>query len=156
MSLVRTIEMLKSDAAKVPEGWKIWKTNGSVGTDMVVEHPNGKPRRFFNRDTDPLMYDFLKTLTTPQQSGEWVRCSDRLPNAYRPVAVAYHSDADGKPCLDTGAAALQPDGSWIGLGVFYRPNLDAGTELKNDLSKKSVTHWMPLPNPPKQEGSGDE
>ena len=73
----------RAKAQGVPEGWKVWETNGSIGNDMVVEHPDGKPRRFFNRRTEPLMFEFLRLLTkappadTPE--GEWVKCSERLP-----------------------------------------------------------------------------
>jgi hypothetical protein len=84
---------------------------------------------------------------------EWIKCSERLPKINSPVVVARISDNDGKPCLDSGVAALQPNNGWIGLGVFYRPKIDAGTIYQNDFSVMDVTHWMPLPKPPKQEKS---
>jgi hypothetical protein len=82
---------------------------------------------------------------------EWIKCSDKMPKINSPVVVARISDNDGKPCLDSGVAALQPNNGWVGLGVFYRPKIDAGTIYQNDLSVMDVTHWMPLPDPPKQE-----
>ena len=84
---------------------------------------------------------------------EWIKCSDKMPKINSPVVVARISDNDGKPCLDSGVAALQPNNGWVGLGVFYRPKIDAGTIYQNDLSVMDVTHWMPLPDPPKQEQS---
>jgi hypothetical protein len=84
---------------------------------------------------------------------EWIKCSDKMPKINSPVVVARISDNDGKPCLDSGVAALQPNNGWIGLGVFYRPKIDAGTIYQNDFSVMDVTHWMPLPKPPKQEKS---
>ena len=87
----------------------------------------------------------------PASVPEWIKCSDKMPKINSPVVVARISDNDGKPCLDSGVAALQPNNGWIGLGVFYRPKIDAGTIYQNDLSVMDVTHWMPLPKPPKQE-----
>lgn len=79
---------------------------------------------------------------------EWISVNDGLPQFPREVLVAYESDADGEPCLDTGTAYLFPDGKWRGCGAFYR----IGSEHKIDLGVcvKKVTHWMPLPEPPSE------
>ena len=71
-------------------------------------------------------------LTTPQQSGEWVRCSDRLPTEADGSAVWSHDETRETVELASWA--------WI-----------------QGLAKhEHITHWMPTglkrPNPPKQRG----
>ncbi len=45
---------------------------------------------------------------------KWISVDDRLPGFPKVVLVAYHSDSDGEPCLDSGVAMLHPDGIWRG------------------------------------------
>lgn len=77
----------------------------------------------------------------------WISVEDSLPGYPKTVLVAYESDSDGEPCLDTGFAILHPDGVWRGAGVFYRIGQNRKFEIRECV--KSVTHWMPLPEPPK-------
>lgn len=79
---------------------------------------------------------------------EWISVKDRMPEGSTSVIVAYESDADGEPCLDVGEGWRQVDGQWYGMGIFYRPRSDDGFTFRPDISKKKVTHWMPLPEPP--------
>lgn len=57
---------------------------------------------------------------------KWISVKDRLPNIAQPV-LAYSGEE-----LGIGFAYLYSDGKWYG---------DCG----------DVTHWMPLPEPPKME-----
>jgi len=69
---------------------------------------------------------------TPQQSGEWVRCSDRLP-----------TEADADCCGQVWVF----DVALGGVAAEYYENV---------CNVPDYTHWMPTglkhPNPPKQEG----
>ena len=78
--------------------------------------------------------------------GEWIKCSERMPGYPKEVLVAFKSDADGGPCLDTGVAMLFPDGKWRGGGVFYAMNGAQKYQYRECV--REVTHWMPLPEPP--------
>jgi len=73
--------------------------------------------------------------TTPQQSGEWVRCGDRLP-------TEDDADCSGEVWVFD-----------LALGV-------AAEYYENVCDLPDYAYWMPTglkrPNPPKQEGSGDE
>jgi hypothetical protein len=76
----------------------------------------------------------------------WISVNDSRPGFPKTVLVAYHSDSDGEPCLDTGLAICHPDGVWRGAGVFYQ----LGQEQKIGIREcvKNVTHWQELPEPP--------
>ncbi|EEZ8671822.1 DUF551 domain-containing protein [Escherichia coli] len=78
----------------------------------------------------------------------WISCSERMPGYPIEVLVAFKSDADGEPCLDTGVAILFPDGKWRGGGVFYVMNGDRKYQYRECV--REVTHWMPLPEPPQE------
>lgn len=77
---------------------------------------------------------------------DWIKVEDRLPGFPIEVIVAYHSDADGEPCLDTGLGILHPDGIWRGAGVFYQLGQVQKFAIRECIKK--VTHWQPLPAPP--------
>ena len=85
---------------------------------------------------------------SPVTPDGWISCSDRMPGYPIEVLVAFKSDADGEPCLDTGVAILFPDGKWRGGGVFYVMNGDRKYQYRECV--REVTHWMPLPEPPQE------
>ncbi|EFN5543372.1 TPA: ead/Ea22-like family protein [Escherichia coli] len=85
---------------------------------------------------------------SPVTPDGWISCSDRMPGYPIEVLVAFKSDADGEPCLDTGVAILFPDGKWRGGGVFYVMNWDRKYQYRECV--REVTHWMPLPEPPQE------
>ncbi|MFM2514443.1 ead/Ea22-like family protein [Escherichia coli] len=84
----------------------------------------------------------------PVTPDSWISCSERMPGYPIEVLVAFKSDADGEPCLDTGVAILFPDGKWRGGGVFYVMNGDRKYQYRECV--REVTHWMPLPEPPQE------
>lgn len=77
---------------------------------------------------------------------DWIKVEDGLPGFPKTVLVAYQSDSDGEPCLDTGVAILHPDGVWRGAGVFYQLGQPQKFAFRECVKK--VTHWMPLTAPP--------
>ncbi|GAB0909636.1 hypothetical protein MZ16F89_22710 [Escherichia coli] len=85
---------------------------------------------------------------SPVTPDSWISCSERMPGYPIEVLVAFKSDADGEPCLDTGVAILFPDGKWRGGGVFYVMNGDRKYQYRECV--REVTHWMPLPEPPQE------
>lgn len=65
---------------------------------------------------------------------EWIPVTERLPNYFAHVLINTPGD---KPFATVHEARLRKDGLWdTGL---YR------------YDKEDVTHWMPLPAPPKKE-----
>lgn len=66
---------------------------------------------------------------------EWIKCSDRLPKVGQEVLIL--SSQDG-----IMSSTLQPDGSWL----KYIPSIVYGT----GSDARDVSHWMPLPQKPKE------
>lgn len=68
--------------------------------------------------------------------GEWISVKDRLPDELTPVLVFTEADTE----QNIGMGFLE-SGKWIdgysGRGIMM---------MQQDL----VTHWMPLPKPPKE------
>ncbi|HBE4641722.1 TPA: DUF551 domain-containing protein [Escherichia coli] len=98
----------------------------------------------FRADITPL----YTAKPVPVTTDGWISCSERMPGYPIEVLVAFKSDADGEPCLDTGVAILFPDGKWRGGGVFYVMNGDRKYQYRECV--REVTHWMPLPEPPQE------
>ena len=65
---------------------------------------------------------------------KWISVEERLPEAYSTVLVVY-KDAYGETSV--GASILCNYADWIGHGFA--------------MARDAVTHWMPLPEPPKEE-----
>ena len=68
---------------------------------------------------------------------EWIKCSERLPEHLDKVLVVYeHSD--------NILMANYQDGIYHDKGffVYYADG--------RKMTHSPITHWMPLPNPPKQ------
>lgn len=67
---------------------------------------------------------------------KWISVKERLPEEYRPVACLAQ-EMDFPPYVTAGVRHEA-------LG-FYVFNLDG----EPDTELREVTHWMPLPEPPK-------
>ena len=67
---------------------------------------------------------------------DWIKCSDRLPEEHEDVLVAMN---DGKyKSIHVGYA--YNGGDWMIDGKFWHEEGDP-----------SITHWMPLPDMPKED-----
>lgn len=73
---------------------------------------------------------------------EWISVEERLPKNYRPVLVACEG-------LTIGGYAPIAIGSYGG-GLWSLADAD-GTAYLTKYMRCTVTHWMPLPEPPKGE-----
>lgn len=69
------------------------------------------------------------------KTSEWIRVADRLPKTYEWVLI-YEPDAEEKS-RSVRCSFVRDNGNWY--GGF------------SDLDAIEVTHWMPLPEPPKEE-----
>lgn len=69
----------------------------------------------------------------------WIKCSERMPPEHTAVLVACTDTDDGLgPAVYAGFLS---DGRWISQD-------HSGLELATDIPFP-VSHWMPLPEPPK-------
>ena len=83
------------------------------------------------------MIKALKEAPTIEPKQEWISVKDRLPEEGKRVFIYYD---------DYGATSMT-----IGL---YRNSVYGECWLANmvEISMKSITHWMPLPEPPERDG----
>lgn len=70
---------------------------------------------------------------------EWISIKDRLPECGIPVLVTYLGYNTGKQHCD-GIAAVDSGGMW---GWWDGDDAEETVIVY-------ITHWMPLPNPPKE------
>ena len=80
------------------------------------------------------------------RKSEWISVDERLPENYGPVLVACEG-------LTIGGAAPIAIGSYGG-GFWSLSDAD-GTCYLTKYMRVVVTHWMPLPEPPKMKGGGE-
>jgi hypothetical protein len=91
---------------------------------------------------------------------DWISVKDRLPEEYELVWVFYMRK--NRPTQSEGmiydsskhlASESHPESFWksVGYGLVWEDGF--GRQIQSLTAKKSknnVTHWMPLPEPPKQ------
>ena len=65
---------------------------------------------------------------------EWISIEDKLP-PFDVEVLVYQPSWKGEPVTTSTLRAIDSSG--------YR------FQFKNELNRYSVTHWMPLPEPPK-------
>ena len=90
---------------------------------------------------------------------EWISVRDRLPKLRETVFIYYIKS--GKPFMTQGvlrdeavecASERHPVSFWRNLGydLTWYDDKRQIQSLTAKKSKNNVTHWMPLPDPPKQ------
>jgi hypothetical protein len=81
---------------------------------------------------------------------EWISVEDRLPKDRQRVLVCFIDDVHRKTWhFDNGACQVATFGDYYGDHHFSLDCESVNGYLKLNLEQASVTHWMPLPEPPK-------
>jgi hypothetical protein len=73
---------------------------------------------------------------------EWISVEKRLPEPYEKVLV-YEKYMDDIPVT----AYLSKNKIWVPYDEHFSVYGDG--EIMNCFEQKNITHWMPLPDPPK-------
>lgn len=87
---------------------------------------------------------------------EWISVNDRLPENLEPVNIVwvntnpepYYASIKGKPFVATGYYC---NGKWWWFSATCEDYLaEYGCSMADSVdSEIEITHWMPLPEPPK-------
>lgn len=81
------------------------------------------------------LHDLISVLDVP----DWISVKDRLPPMYHMVLITGKNSAGGS----FGVIKGSHDGD---KGQWYRDDIGQYVDSRGD----TVTHWMPLPEPPKE------
>lgn len=87
--------------------------------------------------------------------GEWIKCSDQLPKENGIYIVAHrYPDVPNLPCVQTEICDFATDlGDVWGLeDLVGKPgwwDQNTGDDFWDRFEIEGITHWMPLPEPPK-------
>lgn len=104
-----------------------------IDADMLFKkvktecNPYGKPTIGF--EDGKRMLNWIEQAPTV---GGWISVKDRLPKKF------------GEPCIVYNGCSVQY-GDYYSDGVWYTPDCYESEEIRD------VTHWMPMPEPPKEE-----
>lgn len=96
----------------------------------------------FEEDALQLAEELYKAGYKRQVEGEWISVDDRLPDKNTMVLGFIHTVYVDGSCWDT-ILVMELNSA----GYFVPFNCSA-------IKDNSVTHWMPLPEPPKMKGGG--
>ena len=107
---------------KAFEEWYCSKTSESIG---MKRYPNG---RFRNPETENMYLAWRAAKSHAEEYG-WISVEDSLPKLREDVLVAW---SDGE----------------IGFARRFNPQ-NSGERWDTTASNATITHWQPLPEPPK-------
>ena len=79
---------------------------------------------------------------------EWINIKDRYPEKYKFVLVFSKMNGTDEPCPIT-IARFNGD-KWETLCNEEENNACASVDLFWSTNSEEITHWMPLPKPPKE------
>lgn len=78
---------------------------------------------------------------------EWISVKDRLPDPYEKVLVRL----DHWSGVDIYLAFYDPKRDWCDCGGYFEDGTNNdGEPLTYETVGANVTHWIPLPEPPKE------
>lgn len=105
---------------------------------------------------DGLLNDLQEALDTIEELtdtnvGKWIPVTERLPEIGKSVLVISY----GRVCFAKLLLAINNGGFPTFVlqdGLNNPPVLE--TTAHNEFTKNRITHWMPLPEPPKEETDG--
>ena len=120
-----------TDREKVIKGLECCVYNDGLGNCKVC------PYEGLTTGCDDLRRDALSLLKA-QEPG-WISVKDRLPPMYHMVLITGKNSAGGS----FGVIKGSHDGD---KGQWYRDDIGQYVDSRGD----TVTHWMPLPEPPKK------
>ena len=118
------------ELVKELRGFALWKYDGEVFARAAdaIEELQGELWKAISDNTDLLV-----------MLPRWISVKERLPES-------------GQECLCYYVGGVYKQLSWLSLDTFYECDSLSGfyPRLK-DAIYGEVTHWMPLPEPPKEE-----
>lgn len=118
------------------------------------------------KDADAVIGRVVETLEAQQariaqleEERRWIPVGERLPEPGQIVLVhqifSWEKFEDGAEVTIGRLRPVPPDEKPYWEFQHYRPDFRNGTIMDNDIicpGSEYVTHWMPLPEPPKEDG----
>lgn len=117
----KLIELLKC----VPDVWMAFKTSEKIADYLIANGVRLEEKQ-----------------ATSDESKRWIPVTERLPEVFAPVLVKYLGYNDGSASPTNVDTAVLLEGN-----VWYWWEGDLAD--CDDEVKCTITHWMPLPEPPK-------
>ena len=78
---------------------------------------------------------------------QWISVEDRLPDLYEFVLVLADNPRTNEPKPVAIARIVSEHEIWDLLGYL---EVGAYRDIEYSMSRFDITHWMPLPEPPKK------
>jgi len=124
-----------------------------IASNQQVTNPL-RPNGF---DDSELSLASKNQVTSDRKTSDWISVKDRLPEVGKIVLVrqtySWERMEDGAE-ITIGRLSLAADEKRTYWEFqHYRPDFRSGTVMDNDIIRPGseyVSHWMPLPEPPKE------
>jgi len=104
---------------------------------ILKDHEDANEMHFHQVDREWIikaMEEYAKT------ARPWIKCSDRLPREFQPVIVWVNNGVTLSWCAE-----------WAEFGSFNKKRIRWHFDSTDEICfPEEITHWMPLPEPPKK------
>jgi hypothetical protein len=81
---------------------------------------------------------------------EWIKVTDYLPELFDYVLVYAKFKGTNEPCPISIARYNEKEWEFVNSSPWM-PNYGAYMDIEYPMDHDDITHWMPLPKPPKDE-----
>lgn len=78
---------------------------------------------------------------------EWISIKDQMPELY---GDDCYKQSELVLCVKRPFCPCRGDGAFIGLFFLYQDDGALKWGYLSEQESKQITHWMPLPQPPKE------
>ncbi len=103
----------------------------------------------YEKETAEMLIESFKASIRIPPHGRWISVTERLPEEDGDYLVWYLIEDGGEPCF--GILPFDSNVPAFGYWDEYYDPVTYGWAGSDFIEVKGVTHWMPLPEPPKEE-----
>lgn len=113
--------------------------------NLIAKNPNKDYQRGMQDTIDCLVPEVIADIPSADvQPIQWISCKDNMPDTLEHGLSTMYSDC----CLVCDAFG------WVGMAYYITDGQKSWWEFadaqnKNKIDWTEVTHWMPVPEPPK-------
>lgn len=136
-TIERELNIEKSEKLKYRE--RAWKAESQLDMRYGLRKEINEALGLTDETGDDALRKGLETIKALKTRPDWVKFSDVKPLTNIPVLILAETYLSGEPII---CSAVWDGDYWFSHGA-------SGYDCELEFDTETITHWMPLPEPPK-------
>jgi hypothetical protein len=137
-TIERELNIEKSEKLKYRE--RAWKAESQLDVRYGLRKEINEALGLTNETRDDALRKGLETIKALKAERQWHKLSNGMPTKDTPVLILAKMYYNGQPIICTA--------TWD--GTYWFSHGASGYECELEFDVETITHWMPLPEPPKE------